>query len=138
MENNMEAKASNGYIIHTGDMVLVRESDTRTWFVSLFSYKIKDNYFICANGSSWAQCIPLKNNEHLCGTNDEYEEPYIPKFGDMVEGITSTGKRVKGVLLTYKNIEDHSYPFTVFEEDPSYDGFGHNVYLCKSIEPIQE
>ena len=40
----MKAIASNGVEIQTGDMVLVRESDTRTWFVSLFSYKIRDNH----------------------------------------------------------------------------------------------
>lgn len=131
----MEAKASNGSIIRTGDTVLVRESDTRTWFVSLFSYKIKDNYFICANGSTWAQCIPLKGNEHLCGTNDEYEESYIPKFGDMVEGITHTDEKVSGILVGYSTTDNN---YTLLEALPKNDGFINKYNYCKSVKPIKK
>ena len=131
----MKAKASNGAYIETGDTVLVRESDTRTWYVSLFSYKIKDNYFICANGSSWAQCIPLKGNEHLCGTNDEYEEPYIPKFGDMVEGITHTNEKVSGILVGCSTTDNN---YTLLEVLPKNDGFISKYNYCKSVKPIKK
>ena len=115
MENNMKAKASDDSIINSGDTVLVREGDSSIWFVSLFSYKISDESFVCVNGTIRKQCIPLKGNEDLCGTANNPKKSYVPKFGDKVEGVASTGKRVKGILLTYKSIEDHSYPFTVFD-----------------------
>lgn len=87
----MEVKASNGSIIKTGDMVLVRNNDEHIWIISVFGYIFDNNrFYSCINGDVFKQCIPLKGNEHLCGTNDEYEEPYIPEFGDMVEGITHT------------------------------------------------
>lgn len=129
----MKAKASNDAYIETGDTVLVRESDTRTWYISLFSYKIKDNYFICANGSAWTQCIPLKGNEHLCGTNDEYEEQYIPKFGDMVEGITHTNKKIYGVLIGFSKKENF---YTLLEEVSHGHGFTNKYGYCKSVKPI--
>lgn len=137
MENNVEAKASDGSIIYTGDMVLVRESDTRTWFVSLFSYKIRDNYFICANGSAWAQCIPLKGNEHLCGTNDEYEELYVPKFGDKVKGINKYNEEVVGIL-TFYNKEYENYRYIIHTSEPTSEGFDSSTYACKSVKPIKE
>lgn len=140
----MEVKASNGAYIETGDMVLVRESDTRTWFVSLFSYKIKDNCFICTNGSVWAQCIPLEGNEHLCGTNNMYEEHYIPKFGDMVEGITSKNEKIDGVLVEYsynediKGYNDERVKYKVVARKSLGDGFAYNYYPCKSVKPIKK
>ena len=100
----MEAKASNDSIIRTGDTVLVRESDTRTWFVSLFSYKIRDNYFICANGSTWAQCIPLKDNEHLCGTNKDFTKPFEFRFGAKVKAQLR-GETITGILIGCRNKE---------------------------------
>ena len=133
----MKAKASNGAYIETGDTVLVRESDTRTWFVSLFSYKIKDNYFICANGSTWAQCIPLKGNEHLCGTNDEYEEQYIPKFGDKVKGINGNNEEVTGILIFY-NKEYKPYKYAVYTCLSTSVGFDYRIHSCKSVKPIKE
>ena len=133
----MEAKASDGSIIRTGDMVLVRESNTRTWFVSLFSYKIKDNYFICANGSTWAQCILLKGNEHLCGTNDEYEEPYTPKFGDKVKGINKNNEEVTGILILY-NEEFKPYKYAVYTCLSTCVGFDYRIHACKSVKPIKE
>ena len=140
----MEVKASNGAYIETGDVVLVRESDTRTWFVSLFSYKIKDNCFICTNGSVWAQCIPLEGNEHLCGTNNMYEEHYIPKFGDMVEGITSKNEKIDGVLVEYshnediKGYNDERVKYKVAAHKFMGDGFAYNYYPCKSVKPIKK
>lgn len=140
----MEVKASNGAYIETGDMVLVRESDTSVWFVSLFSYKIKDNYFICTNGSVWAQCIPLEGNEHLCGTNNMYEEHYIPKFGDMVEGITSKNEKIDGVLVEYshnediKGYDDERVKYKVVAHKFMGDGFAYNYYPCKSVKPIKK
>ena len=140
----MKAIASNGVEIQTGDMVLVRESDTRTWFVSLFSYKIRDNHFICANGSVWTQCIPLESNEHLCGTNDEYEEPYIPEFGDMVEGITSKNEKIDGVLVAYshnediKGYDDERVKYKVVAHKFIGDGFAYIYYPCKSVKPIKK
>lgn len=140
----MEVKASNGAYIETGDMVLVRESDTSVWFVSLFSYKIKDNYFICTNGSVWAQCIPLEGNEHLCGTNNMYEEHYIPKFGDMVEGITSKNEKIDGVLVEYsynediKGYNDERVKYKVVAHKFMGDGFAYNYYPCKSVKPIKK
>lgn len=133
----MEAKASDGSIIRTGDTVLVRESNTRTWFVSLFSYKIRDNHFICANGSVWAQCIPLKGNEHLCGTNDEYEEPYTPKFGDKVKGINKNNEEVTGILILY-NEEFKPYKYAVYTCLSTSVGFDYRIHACKSVKPIKE
>lgn len=137
MENNMEAKASNGSIIKTGDMVLVRESDTHTWFVSLFSYKIKDNCFICINGFAWEQCIPLKDNEYLCGTNNKYEESYTPKFGDKVKGINKNNEEVTGIL-TFYNKEYKPYKYVVYTCLSTSEGFDSRTHVCKSVKPIKE
>lgn len=133
----MEAKASNDEIVKTGDTVLVRESDTRVWFVSLFSYKIEDNYFICTNGSVWTQCIPLKNNEHLCGTNNEFKKPYTPKFGDKVEGITNENTTITGTLIGYN--KNSPLPYRVCMSTVNPDGFITVYYeYCKDIILIKE
>ena len=49
------------------DKVLVRDSESQAWQVSLFSYKDSDSYY-CCNGCAWNQCIPYIGNESLLGT----------------------------------------------------------------------
>ena len=52
------------------DKVLVRDSESQAWQVSLFSYKDSDSYY-CCNGCSWNQCIPYIGNESLLGTTTD-------------------------------------------------------------------
>ena len=54
------------------DKVLVRDSESQAWQVSLFSYKDSDSYY-CCNGCSWNQCIPYIGNESLLGTTKDME-----------------------------------------------------------------
>lgn len=54
------------------DKVLVRDSESQAWQVSLFSYKDSDFYY-CCNGCSWNQCIPYIGNESLLGTTKDVE-----------------------------------------------------------------
>ena len=54
------------------DKVLVRDSESQAWQVSLFSYKDSDSYY-CCNGCSWNQCIPYIGNESLLGTTKDVE-----------------------------------------------------------------
>ena len=54
------------------DKVLVRDSKSQAWQVSLFSYKDSDSYY-CCNGCSWNQCIPYIGNESLLGTTKDVE-----------------------------------------------------------------
>ena len=54
------------------DKVLVRDSESQAWQVSLFSYKDSDSYY-CCNGCSWNQCIPYIGNESLLGTTKYVE-----------------------------------------------------------------
>ena len=54
------------------DKVLVRDSESQAWQVSLFSYKDSDSYY-CCNGCSWNQCIPYIGNELLLGTTKDME-----------------------------------------------------------------
>lgn len=130
----MEAKASNGSIIRTGDMVLVRDYDDGDWYTSIFGNKT-NKYYACANGIMVNQCIPLNGNEHLCGTNDKYEESYIPKFGDMVEGITYTDEKVSGILVGYSTTDNN---YTLLEALPKNDGFISKYNYCKSVKPIKK
>lgn len=130
----MEVKASNGSIIKTGDMVLVRNNDEHIWIISIFGYIFDNNkFYSCINGDVFKQCIPLKGNEHLCGTNDEYKEPYIPMFGDMVEGITHTNEKVSGILIGYSTTDNN---YTLLEALPNNDGFISKYHYCKSVKPI--
>lgn len=130
----MEVKASNGSIIKTGDMVLVRNNDEHIWIISIFGYIFDNNrFYSCINGDCFKQCIPLKGNEHLCGTNNEYEESYIPKFGDMVEGITHTNEKVSGILIGYSTTDNN---YTLLEALPKNDGFISKYNYCKSVKPI--
>ena len=130
----MEVKASNGSIIKTGDMVLVRNNDEHIWIISIFGYIFDNNrFYSCINGDVFKQCIPLKGNEHLCGTNDEYEEPYTPKFGDKVEGITHTNKKIYGVLIGFSKKENF---YTLLEEVSQGYGFTNKYGYCKSVKPI--
>ena len=80
----MEAKASDGSTIRTGDMILVREYSEWPWYLSIFSHKVKAHY-ICINGMIVDQCIPLKGNEDLCGTLINPENLYIPEYGECDE-----------------------------------------------------
>ena len=54
------------------DKVLVRDSESQAWQVSLFSYKDNDSYY-CCNGCSWNKCIPYIGNESLLGTTKDVE-----------------------------------------------------------------
>lgn len=134
----MKAKASDGSIINTGDTVLVREGDSSIWFVSLFSYKISDESFVCVNGTIRKQCIPLKGNEDLCGTaNNIKKSPYTPKFGDKVKGINTNNEEVTGIL-TFYNEEYSQYKYVILGYMITDEGFSSVTHVCKSVEPIKE
>lgn len=55
------------------DKVLVRDFDSETWEINLFSFIDEDDYYNCLR-SYWKQCIPYKGNEHLLGTTNKPEE----------------------------------------------------------------
>lgn len=80
----MKAKASDGSIINTGDMILVREYSEWPWYLSIFSHKVRSHY-ICINGMIVDQCIPLKGNKDLCGTCITPEKLKVPKQGECNE-----------------------------------------------------
>lgn len=139
----MEVKASNGAYIETGDIVLVRNNE-HIWIISIFGYMTDNEFYSCSNGGIFRQCIPLEGNEHLCGTNNMYEEYYIPKFGDMVEGITSKNEKIDGILVEYsynediKGYNDERVKYKVVAHKFMGDGFAYNYYPCKSVKPIKK
>ena len=136
----MEVKASDGSIIKTGDMVLVRNNDEHNWIISIFGYIFDNNkFYSCINGNIFRQCIPLIGNEHLCGTDNDFEQLYTPKFGDKVEGITYANEKVCGILVGYSNNEETSYKnFTVLKEVHTNHSFTNKYYDCRSIKLIEE
>ena len=133
----MKAKASDNSIINSGDTVLVREGDSSIWFVSLFSYKISDESFVCVNGTIRKQCIPLKGNEDLCGTANSIKKSYIPQFGDKVKGINTNNEEVTGIL-TFYNEEYSQNKYVVLGYLITDGGFTSITHVCKSVEPIKE
>lgn len=54
------------------DKVLIRDFKDQAWQVSLFGYKVANNYY-CCNGCCWNQCIPYIGNESLLGTTKDVE-----------------------------------------------------------------
>lgn len=71
----MEVKASNGSIIKTGDIVLVRNNDEHIWIISIFGYIFDNNrFYSCINGDVFKQCIPFNGNEHLVGRIESYKD----------------------------------------------------------------
>lgn len=60
MENKFELKPF--------DKVLVRNDNNDVWHIDIFE-KWNELYYICLM-STWEQCIPYKDNEHLLGTTD--------------------------------------------------------------------
>ena len=55
----------------TGDLVLVRSNSLAKWELSIYAYKTSfcgHPRHVCINGTEWAECIPLKGNEHLLGS----------------------------------------------------------------------
>lgn len=72
----MEAKASNGVYIETGDIVLIRDDNTDRWVSSVFvSYDNNDDneykYYTVLN-YKFKQCIPFIGNESLINTTEPY------------------------------------------------------------------
>lgn len=59
--------------------VLVRDRNDWEWNLTMFSYLHRGSsfLFICINGVSFKQCIPLEGNEKLLGTTDMPSEEYI-------------------------------------------------------------
>lgn len=60
------------------DKVLMRDSDTQEWFISLFSHfnGLKMYKYSCINGRGYAQCVPYEGNQHLLGTTNNCDEYY--------------------------------------------------------------
>lgn len=58
------------------DKVLVRDTDTDKWDISLFShYREEGNWYYYTVGSFYEQCIPYNDHTaHLLDTSDPYEE----------------------------------------------------------------
>ena len=55
------------------DKVLVRDLESATWRVNLFSHIGKDKEYHCV-WASWVYCIPYEGNEHLLGTTKNIED----------------------------------------------------------------
>ena len=54
------------------DKVLVRDNDSATWNIDLFSYIVSNSaykYKYSCLSADWKQCIPYEGNEHLVGTS---------------------------------------------------------------------
>lgn len=61
------------------DKVLVRDSCTASWNISLFGCMGNGDFvkkYRCLN-AHWVQCIPYEGNEHLLGTTDMCDEEYV-------------------------------------------------------------
>lgn len=60
------------------DKVLVRNTNTEYWRISLFGAIVHDDrrYFLCMANSGFYQCIPYEHNEHLLGTSDDCDDFY--------------------------------------------------------------
>lgn len=66
--------------------VLVRNGDSDRWHVDIFDYEFVDYNGIvykCLSGT-YPECIPFKGNEEYYLTTKKYEEPWIPKKGEIV------------------------------------------------------
>lgn len=59
-------------IFQLRDEVLVRNNDYDTWSYGIFSHIDNDGEFVCV-GNYYLQCISLKGNEHLLGTDNNPE-----------------------------------------------------------------
>ena len=133
----MKTIASNGQTINSGDKVLVRNRDDDCWIISIFSYKVNNEY-ICTNYYSFEECIPFEGNEELCGTNNDFIKVFVPEFGQKVKGIEYCSKReVIGYAVKYRRGVDH--PYTVMIKDPysnKLDGYDYKTETCDSVEPI--
>jgi len=59
--------------------VLVRDNDEWEWALTRFSHlsNCSASLFVCINGASFQQCIPLDGNEKLLGTTDMCDEMYV-------------------------------------------------------------
>lgn len=74
----MKAIASNGIEIHTGDAVLVRDSEHGVWSYCHFSHKKDDNYLpYCTSFTDSMYCIPYEGNEDLVGTTNNFIKPKV-------------------------------------------------------------
>lgn len=74
----MKAIASNGIEIHTGDAVLVRDSEYEVWSYCHFSHKKDDSYFpYCTSFTDSMYCIPYNGNEELVGTTNNFIKPKV-------------------------------------------------------------
>lgn len=60
------------------DKVLVRNTITEYWRISLFGAIVHDDrrYFLCLANSGFYQCIPYEHNEHLLATSDDCDDFY--------------------------------------------------------------
>lgn len=60
------------------DKVLVRNTNTEYWRISLFGAIVHDDrrYFMCLANSGFYQCIPYEHNEHLLGTTNDCDDFY--------------------------------------------------------------
>lgn len=117
MENKFEFKPF--------DKVLVRESDNDVWHIDIFE-KWNETYYICLM-STWEQCIPYKDNEHLLGTtgtpkkynsnNDTLFEIKL-KPGYVLEFVNGSA----GVLFPIRKIKspDETF-FAVMFDNGSWD-----------------
>ena len=67
----MKVVCSSNEYVNSGDVVLVRNELDEIWAISIFSHTDNDNY-ICTNNTIWKYCVPLADNEYLCGTSKNY------------------------------------------------------------------
>lgn len=60
------------------DKVLVRNTNTEYWHISLFGAIVHDDrrYFMCVANSGFYQCVPYEHNEHLLGTTIDCDDFY--------------------------------------------------------------
>ena len=136
----MEAIASNNEKICTGTAVLVRNNTFQNWQYNIFCNYEKDELYsyICIT-DNFAICIPYTNNEHLLGTDKNFDREF--KFGNKVKGNTydeNTGKaiQVEGILIGI-NPYHKEYTYEI-----ATNGFDTNqsstIYYCEKIELIED
>ena len=97
----MEAIASNGEIINTGDPVLVRFDNKFNWRYTIFSHKCDEGTYATCYGNH-VQCIPYKGNEYLVGTNNSWKS-YKDKQNEWIkEHNIKIGDEVKIIKKSFK------------------------------------
>ena len=119
----MEAIASDGYKIKTGDAVLVKDFPNDEWTYTIFSHKRNDeetNYPFITSYCECAYCIPYKGNERLVGTNKTYKSYKNKQKQWVKENNIKINDKIKIIMKSFKN--DNGWNNNWIDEMDSYIG----------------